>query len=113
MRPIVAATLAACVRLPQTVLIGLVKGYRLLLSPWLGSTCRFEPSCSAYSLQALQQHGAAAGAYLTLHRLARCQPWCDGGHDPVPPKSPTAGLASLFTRLVAPLTSTPSKKTPS
>ena len=101
--------IAALIRLPQTMLIGLVKGYRLLLSPWLGSACRFEPSCSAYSLQALLQHGAAMGSYLTLRRLVRCHPWCDGGHDPVPPKGP----ASLFTRLVTPVTSTSSKKTPS
>lgn len=66
------------------LLIGLVKGYRLLLSPWLGSACRFEPTCSAYSLQALERHGAAAGSYLTLRRLARCHPWCPGGPDPVP-----------------------------
>lgn len=105
MKPLVAAV----VGLPQTLLIGLVKGYRLLLRPWLGSVCRFEPSCSVYSLQALQQHGAALGSYLTLRRLVRCGPWCDGGHDPVPPE----GSASLFTRLVTPVTSTPSKKTPS
>jgi len=101
--------LAAALRLPQTLLIGLVKGYRLLLSPWLGSACRFEPTCSAYSLEALQQHGAAVGSYLTLHRLARCHPWCEGGHDPVPP----AGRVSLFSRLATPVAPTPSKKTPS
>ena len=55
----------------QALLMALVRGYRLLLSPWLGSSCRFEPTCSQYSLQALQQHGAAAGSYLTLHRIAR------------------------------------------
>lgn len=91
--------------LPQLLLIGLVRAYRLLLSPSLGSACRFEPSCSAYSLQALQQHGAAGGSYLTLQRLARCHPWCDGGIDPVP--------ATLFTRLVTPVASNPSKKKPS
>jgi uncharacterized protein len=100
---------AALLRLPQGVLIGLVKGYRLLLSPALGSACRFEPSCSSYSLQALQQHGAAVGSYLTLRRLARCHPWCDGGVDSVPP----VVAASLFTRLVTPANSPPSKKTPS
>ncbi len=68
----------------RSVLIALVKGYRLLLSPLLGSSCRFTPSCSVYSLQALQQHGAAGGTYLTLARLARCHPGCQGGHDPVP-----------------------------
>lgn len=111
MKHINRGLLAVLLRLPQTVLIGVVKGYRLLLSPWLGSACRFEPSCSAYSLQALQQHGAAAGSYLTLRRLARCHPWCDGGHDPVPPAAP--GPATLFSRLVTPMTPIPSKKTPS
>lgn len=81
----------------KALLIGLVKGYRLLLSPWLGSSCRFEPTCSAYSLQALQQHGAAAGSYLTLTRLARCHPWCTGGHDPVPDAKPR-----LLTQLIHP-----------
>ncbi len=77
----------------RALLIGLIKGYRLLLSPWLGSSCRFTPTCSAYGLQALEQHGAAAGAYLTAARIARCHPWCDGGHDPVPDTPPR-----LFTR---------------
>lgn len=70
--------------LPRMLLISLVRGYRLLLSPWLGSACRFEPTCSAYALDALQRHGARTGARLTLWRLARCHPWCAGGHDPVP-----------------------------
>jgi uncharacterized protein len=68
----------------QRMLIRLVKAYRMLLSPWLGSSCRFEPTCSLYSLEALEQHGAMAGSYLTLKRLARCHPWCKGGHDLVP-----------------------------
>lgn len=102
-------------RLPQKILVTLVKGYRLLLSPWLGSSCRFEPTCSAYSLQALQQHGAAKGSYLTLYRLARCHPWCNGGFDPVPSAAsrPSSGRFSLFTHLVTPVTSNPSKKKPS
>ena len=104
---------ASLLRVPQVILIGLVKGYRLLLSPALGSACRFEPSCSAYSLQALQQHGAAGGSYLTLRRLARCHPWCDGGMDPVPPITVAKSAASLFTRLVTPANLPPSKKTPS
>ena len=72
----------------RDLLIFLVKGYRLLLSPWLGSACRFEPTCSRYAIEALQRHGAAAGSYLTLRRLARCQPWCAGGCDPVPAEKP-------------------------
>ena len=97
--------------LPQKILICLVKAYRLLISPSLGSNCRFEPSCSAYSLQALGQHGAAKGSYLTLRRLARCHPWCDGGHDPVPPPPPPS--ASFFSRLLTPAAFISSKKTPS
>ena len=93
----------------RRLLIGVVKGYRLLLSPWLGSACRFEPTCSVYSLQALEQHGAAAGSWLTLVRLARCQPWCNGGHDPVPQEPPRA--SRLFSRLLcaAPPSSSPKK----
>ena len=72
----------------RALLIGLVKGYRLLLSPWLGSSCRFEPTCSLNAIGALQQHGALAGSYLTLRRLARCHPWCAGGCDPVPAERP-------------------------
>lgn len=86
----------------RALLMGLVKGYRLLLSPWLGSACRFTPTCSAYSLEALERHGAGWGTYLTLTRLARCHPWCAGGHDAVPAQAPR-----LFTRLVSTL---PSKK---
>ena len=84
----------------RAALIGLVKGYRLLLSPWLGSSCRFTPSCSVYSLQALEQHGAAAGTYLTLARLVRCHPWCEGGHDPVPA---SVSAPRLFTHLLSPI----------
>ena len=100
--------LAPLLNLPQRLLIGVVKAYRLLLSPWLGSACRFEPTCSVYSLQALQQHGAAMGSYLTLRRLVRCHPLCDGGHDPVPSAKPP-----IFSRLVNPAASIPSEKTPS
>jgi putative membrane protein insertion efficiency factor len=78
--------------------MGLVRGYRLLLKPWLGNACRFEPTCSAYALQALQQHGALRGGALTGWRILRCHPYCNGGCDPVPDTflNPAAGL---FTRL--------------
>jgi putative membrane protein insertion efficiency factor len=72
----------------RNLLIALLKGYRLLLSPWLGSACRFEPTCSRYAIEALERHGAAAGSYLMLRRVARCQPWCAGGCDPVPVDRP-------------------------
>lgn len=69
----------------QRLLIAIVRGYRLLLSPWLGSACRFVPTCSVYAIEALERHGALQGSYLAARRLVRCGPWCDGGHDPVPP----------------------------
>ena len=81
----------------RRALMRLVRAYQLLISPMLGGSCRFEPTCSAYALQALEQHGAAAGSYLAVRRIARCQPWCDGGHDPVPSDRPR-----LFSRLLSP-----------
>jgi uncharacterized protein len=87
--------------LMRDLLILLVKGYRLFLRHWLGTHCRFEPSCSTYSLQALERHGAAVGSYLTLARIGRCHPWCQGGHDPVPAEAfetPRVWLASTRRR---------------
>ena len=82
---------------PRRLLVGLVKGYRLLLSPTLGTTCRFEPTCSVYAIGVLERHGALAGSYLTLRRLGRCHPWCAGGADAVPEAPP-----ALFSRLLGP-----------
>lgn len=82
---------------PARALMALVRAYRLMLSPWLGNACRFEPTCSRYSLAALEKHGALAGSYLTVHRILRCQPLCAGGHDPVPDNPPR-----LFSRLISP-----------
>lgn len=79
----------------KSVLVSLVKMYRLLFSAWLGTSCRFEPTCSRYALSALEQHGAVAGCYLAVKRLVRCQPWCSGGNDPVPADRPR-----LFSRLL-------------
>lgn len=66
------------------VLILLVRGYQTALSPLLPAACRFFPSCSVYAVQALEKHGAVKGSILTIRRLARCQPFCTGGYDPVP-----------------------------
>ncbi|MEV4251908.1 membrane protein insertion efficiency factor YidD [Spirillospora sp. NPDC049652] len=68
------------------VLILLVRGYRRFLSPLLGQQCRFQPTCSAYGLKALQEHGALRGSWLTVRRIARCHPFNPGGYDPVPPR---------------------------
>jgi hypothetical protein len=73
---------------PSAALIAPVRAYRFFLSPWLGSACRFTPTCSAYAIEAIEQHGAAHGSYLAARRLLRCHPWCSGGVDPVPPATP-------------------------
>ena len=69
---------------PQAALTGAVRGYRFFLSPWLGSACRFEPTCSHYAQQAITRYGALKGSWLTIRRLGRCQPWGGHGYDPVP-----------------------------
>lgn len=83
-----ATVLTMLVQAPRRLLTGLVLLYRWTLKPWLGNACRFEPSCSQYALDALQQHGAVAGGGLTVWRLLRCHPWCEGGCDPVPARRP-------------------------
>lgn len=74
------------------LLIGLVRGYQLLISPMLGPTCRYYPSCSAYAVQALQVHGAFKGTWLAGRRLLRCHPWSPGGVDHVPPRRDHSNL---------------------
>lgn len=91
-------------RLPRAALIGLVRAYRLLLSPWVGQSCRFTPTCSAYAIRALDKHGAIVGAGLAGWRILRCNPWCHGGCDEVPDNmpwnrtgaTPSAGLFSAL-----------------
>lgn len=62
-----------------------VHAYRLFLSPWLGHGCRFQPTCSAYALEALGRHGAIRGGWLAARRIVRCRPGGGHGFDPVPP----------------------------
>lgn len=66
------------------LLIFLVRGYQVVISPLLPPTCRFYPSCSAYAVEALERYGAWRGGKLTLRRLGRCHPFHPGGYDPVP-----------------------------
>ncbi|PJI93129.1 hypothetical protein BC777_1998 [Yoonia maricola] len=61
-----------------------VRAYRLVFSPWVGMSCRYQPTCSAYSLEALEKHGAIKGSYLTVRRILRCHPWGGSGIDNVP-----------------------------
>lgn len=72
----------------QAALVGLVRAYRYAFSPWLGNACRFAPTCSAYALESLETHGAVLGLAMTVGRIGRCHPWCNGGIDPVPARPP-------------------------
>ena len=69
------------------VLLLLLRGYKLAISPFLGQNCRFYPSCSDYAAQAIDLHGPARGSLLAARRLCKCHPWHPGGLDPVPAKS--------------------------
>lgn len=71
------------------LLLKLIRGYKLLLSPLLGSQCRFHPTCSDYTTQAIQTHGPWRGSWLGIKRIFRCQPLSgEGGIDPIPEKKP-------------------------
>ena len=65
-----------------------VRAYRLLLSPWVGHGCRYQPTCSAYALEALERHGALKGSYLATKRVLSCHPLGGHGYDPVPGADP-------------------------
>ena len=71
----------------RTVVTAPIRLYRAVVSPLLGPRCRFVPSCSAYAIEAVEQHGVVRGLWLALRRLGRCHPWHEGGHDPVPAPS--------------------------
>lgn len=81
-------TLAAYPRtrtaLPERILTGLIRFYQLVISPGLPPSCRFYPSCSEYTLQAIAKYGALKGLWLGVKRIARCHPFHPGGYDPVP-----------------------------
>lgn len=72
----------------KRLLIGLIKAYRYALSPFLGPSCRFYPTCSAYAAEAIDTHGSLRGSWLAAKRILKCHPWHPGGLDPVPPRRP-------------------------
>ena len=69
----------------QKILIVFLKGYRYLVSPWFGQSCRFYPSCSCYAIEAVEKRGVFLGLWFALRRLGRCHPWHPGGYDPLFP----------------------------
>jgi putative membrane protein insertion efficiency factor len=79
------SAMLAVVLLPRNIVVALLKVYRAVISPLYGDVCRYYPSCSAYALGAVQEHGVVRGGALAARRLARCHPWAEGGVDDVPP----------------------------
>lgn len=67
-----------------TLFIALIRAYQFLISPILGASCRYTPTCSQYGLEAIKKYGPFKGGWLTLKRIVRCNPWGGHGHDPVP-----------------------------
>ena len=74
-------------QLPVLVLTKLIRAYQIVLAPMIGARCRFAPSCSHYTAEAISIHGAGQGLRLGLKRILRCHPWGGAGFDPVPPAS--------------------------
>ena len=70
--------------LPRNICVAILTVYRAVISPLYGDVCRYYPSCSHYTLQAIQQHGVVRGVWLGTRRIARCHPWAEGGIDDVP-----------------------------
>ncbi len=77
-------TLAFLVLAPRNFFVAILTAYRAVISPLYGDVCRYYPSCSHYTLQAIQQHGVLKGVWLGTFRIARCHPWAEGGVDDVP-----------------------------
>ncbi|MFZ4464248.1 MAG: membrane protein insertion efficiency factor YidD [Bacteroidales bacterium] len=71
-------------QLPANILILIVRIYQYTLSPFIGRSCRYTPTCSQYSIEALKRHGALKGGWMGLKRIASCNPWGGSGYDPVP-----------------------------
>lgn len=76
--------LAAVSKLLLLPIVGLLRLYQLVLSPWLGSNCRYQPTCSQYAIEAFRNHGIVKGGSLAARRIGRCHPWGTSGYDPVP-----------------------------
>ncbi|KKD37572.1 membrane protein insertion efficiency factor YidD [Limnoraphis robusta] len=71
----------------KKIVIGLIRGYKMFISPLLPPSCRYHPTCSVYAMQAVERFGVMQGGWLAIRRILRCHPFHPGGYDPVPPKN--------------------------
>ncbi|TFD84720.1 membrane protein insertion efficiency factor YidD [Cryobacterium psychrotolerans] len=94
--------IATIVLFPRNMGVLLLRAYRAVISPLYGDVCRYYPSCSAYTLGAVQEHGLVIGSALGARRLARCHPWAEGGVDDVPLKRTRRYRVTSFGFVVAP-----------
>ncbi|MEM7208597.1 MAG: membrane protein insertion efficiency factor YidD [Pseudomonadota bacterium] len=78
----------------SAIVIGLIKAYRYLISPFFPPSCRFTPTCSEYAIEAVREHGVSRGVWMGTKRICRCHPLGHSGYDPVPPKSPESSNRS-------------------
>jgi len=87
--------MSALMLIPRNVCIAILVAYRAIVSPLYGDVCRYYPSCSSYTLQAIQQHGVVRGIWLGARRILRCHPWSAGGVDDIPAPRRTMTLTRL------------------
>ena len=90
---------ARCRCTMKQLCMALIRLYQLLISPLFPPSCRFHPTCSCYAMDAFSRHGFSKGLYLSLRRLLRCHPFCQGGYDPVPPADQQPSLSASLTPL--------------
>lgn len=93
--------------LPRNVCVAILRAYRAVISPLYGDVCRYYPSCSSYTLRAIQTHGAVRGIGLGAWRIVRCNPWASGGIDDVPHSRHEHSRSILASGFVVPADSTP------
>jgi len=89
-------TVSFVLLLPRNICVVILRAYRTVISPLYGDVCRYYPSCSAYTLQAIQQYGFVRGSWFGIRRIARCHPWAAGGVDDVPVRTNRAYALTSF-----------------
>lgn len=99
-------------QLMSWLLLGLIRVYQLIISPYLGPHCRYQPTCSGYAQEAIQRHGPLRGILLAARRIGRCHPWGGSGYDPVPAKAPLSSFIPSFKGLLSVFRLRPSAASP-